>query len=64
MGWLGLWWRQPDHYDELSSHLQARGMATVSRITISLIAGGMAIDVLATIWTPTGPAGFGGRGSA
>jgi diguanylate cyclase (GGDEF)-like protein len=55
MGWLGLWWRQPDHYDELSSHLQARGMATVSRVTISLIAGGMAIDALATIWTPTGP---------
>lgn len=55
MGWLGLWWRQPDHYDELSSHLQARGMATVSRITISLIAGGMAVDALATIWTPTGP---------
>jgi len=55
MGWPGLWWRQPDHYDELSSHLQARGMATVSRITISMIAGGMATDALATIWTPTGP---------
>jgi len=55
MGWLGRWWRLPDHYDELSSHLQARRMATVSRVTISLIAGGMAIDALATIWTPTGP---------
>jgi len=58
MGWLGLWWRQPDHYDELSSHLQARGMAAVTRFTISLIAGGLAIDALATIWTPTGPRSF------
>jgi diguanylate cyclase (GGDEF)-like protein len=58
MGGLGLWWRQPDHYDELSAHLQARGVATVSRITISLIAGGLAVDALATIWTPSGPRTF------
>jgi len=58
MGWLGLWWRQSDHYDELSSHLQARGMAAVARFTISVIAGGMAIDALATMWTPTGPRSF------
>jgi diguanylate cyclase (GGDEF)-like protein len=55
MGWLALWWRQSDHYDRLSSHLQARGMATVARVTISLVAGGLAIDALATIWTPSGP---------
>jgi hypothetical protein len=49
MGWLALWWRQSDHYDRLSSHLQARGMATLARVTISVIAGGLAIDALATI---------------
>jgi diguanylate cyclase (GGDEF)-like protein len=58
MGWLALWWRQSDHYDRLSSHLQARGMATLTRVTISVIAGGLAIDALATIWTPTGPRSF------
>jgi hypothetical protein len=33
MGWLGLGWRQSDHYDELSSHLQARGIGTLIRAT-------------------------------
>ena len=40
MDWLRLWWRQSDHYDRLSSHLQARGMDTLTRVTISVIAGG------------------------
>jgi diguanylate cyclase (GGDEF)-like protein len=55
MGWLRLWWRQSDHYDRLSSHLQARGMETLTRATISVIAAGLAIVALATIWSPTGP---------
>jgi diguanylate cyclase (GGDEF)-like protein len=55
MGWLVRWWRQSDHYDRLSSHLQARGMATVARVTIALIAAGLSVDALATIWAPTGP---------
>jgi len=52
---LGPWWRQSDNYDELSSILKARGLATVTRVAISAIAGGLAADALATIWTPTGP---------
>jgi diguanylate cyclase (GGDEF)-like protein len=55
MGWLRLWWGQSDHYDRLSTHLQARGMDTLTRGTISVIAGGLAIVALATIWSPTGP---------
>ena len=55
MGWLRLWWGQSDHYDRLSSHLQARGMDTITRATISAIAAGLAIVALATIWSPTGP---------
>jgi diguanylate cyclase (GGDEF)-like protein len=55
MRWLGPWWRQSDHYDELSSILKARGLATFTRAAISAIAGGLAADALATIWTPTGP---------
>ena len=57
MGWLIVWWRQADHYDVLRSHLQARGMATFIRATISVIAGGLAVVALATLWTPTGPRG-------
>src|ERR1700761_5843957 len=57
MGWLRLWWRQSDHYDELSAHLQSRGVASFLRMTIALITGGLAVDALATIWTPTGPRG-------
>jgi diguanylate cyclase (GGDEF)-like protein len=57
MGWLKLWWRQSDHYDELSSHLQSRGVATFTRMTIAVITAGLAVDALATIWTPTGPRG-------
>jgi diguanylate cyclase (GGDEF)-like protein len=54
MGWLRLWWRQSDHYDRLSSHLRARGMDTLTRATISVIAGGLAVVALATIWSTTG----------
>jgi diguanylate cyclase (GGDEF)-like protein len=57
MGWLRLWWRQSDHYDRLSAHLQARGMETVTRGTISLIAGSLAVVALMTMFFPTGPRG-------
>ena len=57
MGWLGLWWRQPDHYDDLSAHLQARGLAPLARASISVTAWSMAIVALTTIWQPTGPRG-------
>ena len=55
MAWLRVWWRQSDHYDQLSSHLQARGMDTLTRATISVIASGLAVVALATIWSTTGP---------
>jgi diguanylate cyclase (GGDEF)-like protein len=55
MAWLRLWWRQSDHYDRLSSHLQARGMDTLTRAIISVVAAGFAVVALATIATPTGP---------
>jgi diguanylate cyclase (GGDEF)-like protein len=57
MGWLAQWWRQSDHYDRLSAHLAARGMDTLTRITVSIVAGGLALVAVGTIWTPTGPKG-------
>ena len=55
MGWLRLWWRQSDHYDRLSAHLQARGMDTITRGTISMIAGSLAVVALLTMLGPAGP---------
>lgn len=57
MGWLKVWWRQADHYEELSSHLQARGIAAITRATISLVAVSLALVALGTIWSATGPHG-------
>jgi len=57
MGWLGLWWRQSDHYDRLSSHLQARGMGALIRATISMIGVVLALVSVGTIWSPMGPRG-------
>ena len=57
MGWLGLWWRQPDYYDKLSSHLQARGMGKLIRATISGVGVSLGLVALGTIWSATGPRG-------
>jgi hypothetical protein len=57
MSWLGLWWHQSDHYDRLSAHLQARGMDTLTRATISLIGVALALVSVGTIWSGTGPRG-------
>ena len=51
MGWLGLWWRQPDYYDELSSHLQARGMGKLTRASISVVGLSSGLVALGTIRT-------------
>jgi diguanylate cyclase (GGDEF)-like protein len=57
MSWLVHWWRQSDHYEQLSSHLRARGMDAVTRTTVASIAALLALIAIATIWTPTGPRG-------
>lgn len=57
MGWLGLWWQQSDHYDQLSKHLQARGMTALTCVAVSSIAATLAAISLATIWSPIGPRG-------
>lgn len=55
MSWLVRWWRQADHYDQLSSHLRARGMASLTRVSTATIAVSLALVAIATLWAPTGP---------
>jgi diguanylate cyclase (GGDEF)-like protein len=57
MRWFSLWWGQPDHYDELSSHLQARGMGKFCRATISVVSLWSGLVALGSIWGTTGPRG-------
>jgi diguanylate cyclase (GGDEF)-like protein len=57
MSWLGMWWRQRDHFDQLSAHLQARRMTILTRTTISGIAASLGLVSLGTIWSPMGPHG-------
>jgi diguanylate cyclase (GGDEF)-like protein len=54
-GVVGAWWRQSDHYDQLSSHLVSRQIATVTRMTIVVIAASLSITAVATIWSSLGP---------
>ncbi|OBK18234.1 GGDEF domain-containing protein [Mycobacterium asiaticum] len=58
MSWLGRWWRQADHYEQLSAHLRYRGMTRLTRSTIATVCGSLALVAIATIWTPTGPRGW------
>ncbi|QLL07353.1 GGDEF domain-containing protein [Mycobacterium vicinigordonae] len=58
MGWFAVWWRQPDHYDQLGSLLQARGMAGRTRAAIAVIGLALAAVILATSFSTTGPRGM------
>lgn len=56
--WVGRWWRQPDNYEQLSSHLKARGMDAHIRVRISIIAASLSISAVSSIWSPAGPRGI------
>lgn len=55
--WFGLWWRQLDPYDELSSHLRVQGLAPLIRATIAAACLSLALLALGTLWSATGPRG-------
>ncbi|BBY63491.1 GGDEF domain-containing protein [Mycolicibacterium helvum] len=57
MSELMSWWRRPDQYDQLSSYLQARGMATAMRLRVAGIAASLSVVVASSIWSPLGPHG-------
>jgi hypothetical protein len=55
LGVVGTWWRQTDHYDQLSSHLASRHMAKLTRTAVAVIATSLSITAFATIWSTLGP---------
>jgi diguanylate cyclase (GGDEF)-like protein len=55
LGLIGAWWRQSDHYDQLTAHLMSRQMATLTRVVIAIIAASLSLTVGATIWSTLGP---------
>src|SRR6476620_961999 len=55
---MGLWWRQPDHYDWLSDYLAARGLKPFVRYLLAAILTNLAAATLLMLfssWCPQPP---------
>src|SRR4029079_4458940 len=55
MHWMGLWWRQPDHYDWLSDYLAARGLKPFVRSLLAAILKTLAAATLLMLFSSSGP---------
>lgn len=55
MHWMGVWWRQPDHYEWFSDYLDARGLKPFVRYLMVAI---LSILAAATLLMLTSPAGM------
>ncbi|MDT5093384.1 MAG: hypothetical protein QOH60_2747 [Mycobacterium sp.] len=54
MGWIQLWWRQPDHYDWLSDYLAARNLALGVRFLMVAIMANLAVATSLLVISPLG----------
>jgi diguanylate cyclase (GGDEF)-like protein len=52
MGVIAAWWRQPDHYDWLSSYLHARGFTRPAQILMACIGASGALVPANALWGP------------
>lgn len=55
MHWIGVWWRQPDHYDWLSDYLAARGLKPFVRFLLVTILATLVVATLLMLGSPSGP---------
>jgi diguanylate cyclase (GGDEF)-like protein len=55
MHWIGVWWRQPDHFDWLSDYLAARGLKPFVRFLLVAILNTLAAATLLMLTSPSGP---------
>jgi diguanylate cyclase (GGDEF)-like protein len=62
--WIGVWWRQPDHYDWLSDYLAARGLQPFVRYLLVVILATLAAATLLMLGSPSGPHTLAQRGVA
>lgn len=58
MHWIGVWWRQPDHYDWLSEYLEARRLKPFVRCLLVMILTTLAAATLLMLSSPSGPHAF------
>lgn len=56
---LGLWWRQPDHYEWLSQYLAVRGLTTATRLMMAVVMVTLTCAATLMMISPTGPHGTG-----
>ena len=52
---IRLWWRQPDHYDWLTSYLKARGLLVVTRVMLFVLLATIASATALAMISPAGP---------
>jgi diguanylate cyclase (GGDEF)-like protein len=55
MHWIGVWWRQPDHYYWLSDYLAARGLKSFVRYLLVVIVVTLVAATLLMLGSPSGP---------
>jgi hypothetical protein len=55
MHWIGLWWRQLDHYDWLSDYLGSRGLKPFVRYLLTAIVTNLAAATLLMLISSSGP---------
>lgn len=55
MNSIGLWWRQPDHYDWLTSYLKGRRLLPFMRWLMFLVLLTIAAAIALTLASPAGP---------
>ncbi|WP_322861048.1 GGDEF domain-containing protein [Mycobacterium europaeum] len=55
MHWIGVWWRQPDHYEWFSDYLGARGLKPFVRYLMVGILAILAAATLLMLNSPSGP---------
>jgi diguanylate cyclase (GGDEF)-like protein len=60
--WIRRWWRQPDHYEWLSSYLAVRNLQNFTRYTMSAIVLSLGLVPVLMLLTPAGPHGMAARG--
>ena len=55
MDWIGVWWRQPDHFEWMSDYLASRGLKRFIRYLLAAIESMLAVATSLILISPSGP---------